>query len=145
MDFERSLFGKMQLWIVDIFFLHKKVPLLMNHNIWKNPMLWFITTGKYLFVKKNVFNYSELHFSEVTSYKIHTLTSRFWFFFDFLRIFNCFKALAMKMRTGVLKRTYLFLLLAFVTSFLWPYEKINFKLVSVCAIVHTTYVLCSYI
>ena len=28
---------------------------------------------RYLFVKKNVFNYSELHFSEVTSYKIHTL------------------------------------------------------------------------
>ena len=25
-------------------------------------------------MKKNVFNYSELHFSEVTSYKIHTLT-----------------------------------------------------------------------
>jgi hypothetical protein len=24
-------------------------------------------------VKKKVFNYSELHFSEVTSYKIHTL------------------------------------------------------------------------
>ena len=28
---------------------------------------------RYLFVKKKVFNYSELHFSEVTSYKIHTL------------------------------------------------------------------------
>ena len=28
---------------------------------------------KYLFVKKNVFNYSELHFSEGTSFKIHTL------------------------------------------------------------------------
>ena len=34
----------------------------------------------YLFVKKNVFNYSELHFSEVTSYKIHTLvTANFHF------------------------------------------------------------------
>ena len=35
MDFERSQFGKMQLWIVDHFHLHKKVPVLMNHNIWK--------------------------------------------------------------------------------------------------------------
>ena len=26
---------------------------------------------RYLFVKKKVFNMSELHFSEVTSYKIH--------------------------------------------------------------------------
>ena len=31
---------------------------------------------RYLFVKKKVFSYSELHFSEVTSYKIHTLTSK---------------------------------------------------------------------
>ena len=29
--------------------------------------------NRYLFVKKKVFNYSELHFSKVTSYKIHTL------------------------------------------------------------------------
>ena len=28
---------------------------------------------RYLFVKMKVFNYSELHFSEVTSFKIHTL------------------------------------------------------------------------
>ena len=28
---------------------------------------------RYFFVKKKVFNYSELHFSELTSYKIHTL------------------------------------------------------------------------
>ena len=28
---------------------------------------------RYLFVMKKVFNYSELHFSEVTSSKIHTL------------------------------------------------------------------------
>ena len=47
----------------------------MNHNIWKIPtMLWFInTTDTYLFVKKKVFSYSELHFSEGTSFKIHTL------------------------------------------------------------------------
>ena len=25
----------MQLWIVEHFFLHKKVPVVMNHNIWK--------------------------------------------------------------------------------------------------------------
>ena len=31
---------------------------------------------RYLFVKKKVFNYSELHFSEGTSYKIHTLNSK---------------------------------------------------------------------
>ena len=28
---------------------------------------------RYFFVKKKVFNYSELHFSEETSFKIHTL------------------------------------------------------------------------
>ena len=28
---------------------------------------------RYLFVKMKVFNYSELHFAEVTFYKIHTL------------------------------------------------------------------------
>ena len=67
MAFERSLFVKMQLWIVKHFFLHKKVPLIMNQKIWKNCMLSFITTGTFLF------NYSELHFSEVTSYKIQTL------------------------------------------------------------------------
>ena len=32
-----------------------------------------VVQNRYLFVKKKVFNYSELHFSEVTSYKIHTL------------------------------------------------------------------------
>ena len=48
----------MQLWIVEHFFLQKKVHVVLY---------------RYLFVKKKVFNYSELHFSEVTSYKIHTL------------------------------------------------------------------------
>ena len=33
----------------------------------------FVVLYRYLFVKKKVFSYSELHFSEVTSYKIHTL------------------------------------------------------------------------
>ena len=59
MDFVRSHFGKMQLWQVEHFFLHKKVPVVLY---------------RYLFVKKKVFNWSGLHFSEVTSYKIHTLT-----------------------------------------------------------------------
>ena len=31
---------------------------------------------RYPFVMKNVFNWSELHLSEVTSYKIHTLVVR---------------------------------------------------------------------
>ena len=46
MDFERSQFGKMQLWIVEHFHLHKKVPVLMNHNTWKNHMLWFTDYGR---------------------------------------------------------------------------------------------------
>ena len=62
----------MQLWIVEHFFLHKKVPVIMNHNIWKKSYV-MIHYYRYLFVKKKAFNYSELHFSEVTSYKIHTL------------------------------------------------------------------------
>ena len=48
----------MQLWQVENFFLHKKVPVVLY---------------RYLFVKKKVFNLSELHFSEVTCYKIPTL------------------------------------------------------------------------
>ena len=32
MDFERSPFGKMQLWIVEHFHLHKKVPVVMNQT-----------------------------------------------------------------------------------------------------------------
>ena len=35
---------------------------------------------RYLFVKKKVFNLSELHFSEVTSYKIRTLVAIFLLF-----------------------------------------------------------------
>ena len=74
MDFERSLLGKMQLWMVQHFFLHKKIPVLMDHNIWKNCMLWFITTCIFLWRKTS----STIHsciFSEVTAYKIHTLKS----------------------------------------------------------------------
>ena len=32
---------------------------------------------RYLFVKMKVFNYSELHFAEVTFYKIHTLSTSY--------------------------------------------------------------------
>ena len=62
----------MQLWIVEHFHLHKKVPVVMNHNIWlfSNVMIHYF---RYLFVKMKVFNYSELHLSEGTSFKIHTL------------------------------------------------------------------------
>ena len=67
----------MQLWIVEHFFLHKKVPVLMNHNIWKKLYV-MIHYYRYLFVKMKVFNYSELHFSERTSFKIHTLVSNKW-------------------------------------------------------------------
>ena len=74
MDFVRSPFGKMQLWIVEHFHLHKKVPVLMNHNIWKKSYVK-IHYYRYLFVKMKVFYYSELHFSEVTYYKIPTLAS----------------------------------------------------------------------
>ena len=70
-DFYESL-RKNAIWIVDHFFLHKKVPVLMNHKIWKKSYV-MIYYYRYLFVKKKVFNYSELHFSEVTSYKLHTL------------------------------------------------------------------------
>ena len=50
----------MQLWQVKHIFLHKKVP---------------VQYYRYLFAKKKVFNLPDLHFSEVTSYKIHTLVS----------------------------------------------------------------------
>ena len=63
MDFIRSHFAKMQLWIVEHFFHHKKVPVVLY---------------RYLFVMKKVFNYPELHFSKVTSYKIHTL-GKLWY------------------------------------------------------------------
>ena len=62
----------MQLWIVEHFHLHKKVPVVMNHNIWKKSYV-MIHYYRYLFVKMKVFNYSELHFFEVTFYRIHTL------------------------------------------------------------------------
>ena len=97
MDFVKSHCGKMQLWIVEHFHLHKKVPVVINHNIqffqtlwyifltrnfmnllkygfWKKSLLQNPTLNSWtLFVKIKVFNYSELHFAEVTFYKIHTL------------------------------------------------------------------------
>ena len=47
----------------------------MNYNIWKKLYV-MIHYYRYLLVKKKVFNYSELYFSEVTSHKIHT--SAWW-------------------------------------------------------------------
>ena len=83
MDSVRSPFRKMQLWIVEHFFLHKKVPVVMYHNIQFFQICIMIHYYRYLFVKKKVFNYSELHFSEGTFYKIHTLEwssiLSFWF------------------------------------------------------------------
>ena len=48
MDFGRSHFGKMQLWIVQHFHLRKKVPVVMNHNMWffSNVMIHYY---RYLF------------------------------------------------------------------------------------------------
>ena len=48
----------MQLWLAEHFFFTKRVPAVLH---------------RYPFVKKKVFNWSELHFSEVTYYKIHIL------------------------------------------------------------------------
>ena len=45
----------------------------MNHNIRKKNYV-MIHYYRYLFVKMKVFNYSELHFSEGTSFKIPNLT-----------------------------------------------------------------------
>ena len=59
MDYIRSHFGKMNLWPVEHFFPHFGVPL-------------FSATGTVKWGKK-VFDWSEVHLSEVTSYKIHTL------------------------------------------------------------------------
>ena len=66
----------MQLWIVEHFHLQKKVPVLFESEHLKKSYV-MIHYYKYLFVKKKVFNYSELHFSEVTSFKIHTLAGNF--------------------------------------------------------------------
>ena len=49
----------------------------VNTKFWKPQVrLLYNTYYMYLFVKKKVFNYSELHFSEVTCYRIHTLRRR---------------------------------------------------------------------
>ena len=61
----------MQLWIVEHFHFLKKLPVVINQNKQFFQMLWFISTGTFLCRK--VFNYSELHFTDVTTYKIYTL------------------------------------------------------------------------
>ena len=59
LNFVRSHFGKMQLWQVEPFFFTKRY-------------LMYSTVLQVGFVKKKVFNLSELHFFEVTFYIIHT-------------------------------------------------------------------------
>ena len=94
MDFERSLFGKMQLWI---------------HYY------------RYLFVKKNVFNYSELHFSEVTSYKIHTLVSNS----NHIKTYVCFVKIRTKLSSLLLHTV--FSKNFYETDFICKYLRITFK------------------
>ena len=62
MNFIRSHFGKMQLWPVE-----PKIQL----YFWVEHFLPHLLIRKKSEAK--VFNWSELHFTEVTSYKIHTL------------------------------------------------------------------------
>ena len=62
MDFVRSHFGKMNLWPVKHFFEH------ICHHFW---------VGLLLHPPKKVFNWSEVHLSEMTCYKIHTLEQFF--------------------------------------------------------------------
>ena len=48
----------------------------MLNSLSKEPFIYYVQyciLYWYLFVKTKAFNFSELHFSEVTSYKIHTL------------------------------------------------------------------------
>ena len=86
MDFVKSQFEKMQ-----HFHLHKKVPVVMNHNIWKKSYV-MIHYYRYLFVKMKVFNYSELHFFEGTFYKIHTLAPfNFWLLISNYLSYFCFR------------------------------------------------------
>ena len=66
MDFVRSHFGKLNSF---------------NQTLFSSLQVLY----RYLFVMKKVFNYSELQFSEVTSYKIHTLTS---YASEYLKTFN---------------------------------------------------------
>ena len=62
MDFVRSHFGKMKLWPVEQFWLtFFPDQLQISADLEKS--------------EPKVFNWSEFHFSEVTSYKIHTLES----------------------------------------------------------------------
>ena len=68
MDFVRSHFGKMNLRPVEHFFEH------ICHHFWVGLLLLVL-------MLKKVFNWSEFHLSEVTSYKIHTLMIIFFIYF----------------------------------------------------------------
>ena len=79
MDFVRSHFGKMNLWPVEPFFEHIChlfwVSLLL-HSLLLHPLGVTATHPKVMTnMLKKVFNWSEVHLSEVTSYKIYILGS----------------------------------------------------------------------
>ena len=65
----------MQVWQVEHFFLHKKVPVVLYRYTFFYTKRLPVVLYRYLFVKKKVFNLSDLHFSEVTSYITHTLAA----------------------------------------------------------------------
>jgi hypothetical protein len=73
MDFVRSHFGKMNLWPVEHFFEH------ICHHFWVGSLLHQQRNHPKVMTNmlKKVFNWSEVHLSEVTSNKIHTLGTYF--------------------------------------------------------------------
>ena len=76
MDFVRSHFGKMKLWPVAPFF----------HFFITFGWVCCCTQPKVIKEMKKRGNWSEFHFSEVTSYKIHTLTPSIKFKQKFTRL-----------------------------------------------------------
>ena len=64
----------MQLWVVEHFFLHKKVPVLMIHNIVYNiKIVCYDSLLHVPFCEEKSVQLFRVAFFEVTSYKIHTL------------------------------------------------------------------------
>ena len=75
MDFVTSHFGKMNLWPVEHFFQHmylsSKLDSPLIKTLERENLILMIS------MLKKVFNWSEVHLSEMTCYKIHTLVSHF--------------------------------------------------------------------
>ena len=68
MDFVRSHLGKMNLWPIEHFFEH------IFHHFWVGLLLHLMDPPILMTnMLKKVFNWSEVHLSDVTCYKIHTL------------------------------------------------------------------------